>query len=171
MSTKLMSRAPREAALKILTHMEADPYTPPASEIGPEKIDQRRQGRWIARLGVALYTGPAWGLAGTAVGMIRAFNTLAEDEAASADALSHDISIALMTTMIGISAALVGAVLILIALLAAKNRERWFFMWSVLLSASWCIVLFPYGLIAGLPILILFVVKRAEFLGSNKALH
>ncbi|MGY8643994.1 MAG: MotA/TolQ/ExbB proton channel family protein [Verrucomicrobiales bacterium] len=149
--------------------MEASPYTPPNSELATDTTAPKHRRRWIAGIGVALFTGPIWGMLGTIVGMIRAFNTLAENEAASAEALSQDISIALVTTMIGILLGLVGAILILTSFFATANREKWFFWWSVGLSAFWCLAIFPYGLIVGLPIAILFISKRAEFLKPTKA--
>ena len=74
-----------------------------------------------------------------------------------------DITVALTSTMIGIAVGLVGVVLILVALLRVKNREKWFFSWTVVLSVFWCLMIFPYGLIVGIPILGVFLAKRAEF--------
>ena len=155
--------------LRLCQEMEATPYTPLNPVISSDRSTRRTQGRWIARIGVALFTGPAWGMLSTVIGMALAFNTLSAKGTATPEALSNDISIALVATMIGIALGLAGAILVLIALFGAKNREKWFFWWSVLLSVFWCLALFPYGLIAGLPILILFIVKRAEFLDSAKA--
>ena len=66
--------------------MQATPHTPADTEI--ENLIRPKSGRWIATLGVALFTGPVWGMLGTVIGMIRAFNTLAEDEASSTEAIS-----------------------------------------------------------------------------------
>lgn len=68
---------------------------------------------------------------GTVFGMTRAFNTLAANAPLSPVTLADDIGIALYTTMIGIGLGLTGAVLVLIALLVARNREKWFFRWCV----------------------------------------
>lgn len=73
--------------------------------------------------------------------------------------------------MIGIAIGLVGALLILVALFGLKNREKWFFWWSILLSAFWCLAIFPDGLIVGVPVFILFVVKRREFETFAKPQH
>ena len=81
--------------------------------------------------------------------MIRAFSTLGANSDDSATALAHDISVAMYTTMIGLGLGLVGAILILVALLSSKNREPWFFSWSVSLSVFWSLVFFPYGVIVG----------------------
>jgi len=89
--------------------MESTPYTPPNTEIAPEESSRRAHGRWIARIGVALYTGPIWGMIGTVIGMVRAFSTLADSGDSAPEALANDISIALVSTMIGIIMGLVGA--------------------------------------------------------------
>ena len=121
------------------------------------------RGKWLARIGVALYTGPIWGVLGTVVGMIGAFNTLAEQTEVAPQDLAEDIGFAMRTSLMGLIIGFVGVILILVALMHAKNREKWFFRVTVFLSLFWCVVLFPLGLVVGLPILILFVRKRAEF--------
>jgi biopolymer transport protein ExbB/TolQ len=149
--------------------MEPTPYITTNSNNGAKDFAQRKHGRWLAVLGIVLFTGPIWGVLGTVIGMIRAFNTLAEDKVASAESLSQDIGITLVTTAVGITVGLLGAILILMALFATKNRENWFFWWSVVLSVFWGVAIFPYGLIAGLPIFILFIMKRDEFPKPTKA--
>lgn len=149
--------------------MEAKPSTPPNTEIATNDSSRCTQGRWIARIGVALFTGPVWGMIGAMIGMIRAYTTLAVSGEATPDALASDISVALLSTMIGIITGLAGAVLILVALFGAKNRKKWFFWWPVLLSTIWRLSIFPYGMIVGVPILILFITKRAEFVNPTKA--
>jgi len=46
---------------------------------------------------------------GTVIGMVRAFSTLADSGDSAPEALANDISIALVSTMIGIIMGLVGA--------------------------------------------------------------
>ncbi|HRQ89004.1 MAG TPA: MotA/TolQ/ExbB proton channel family protein [Bacteroidia bacterium] len=111
-------------------------------------------------MGLRSSPGPVWGLLGTVVGMIRAFDAIAEDSAATPETLSQDIRFALVASAVGTAAGLVGAILVLTAFFAAKNREHWFFWWSVVLSAFWCFS----SPIVGLPILILFLWRRAEFM-------
>jgi hypothetical protein len=149
--------------------MDPNPY---ANSVTEEVIDidtSKDGGKWIARLGVALFTGPIWGLLGTVIGMIRAFSTLGENSDDSATALAHDISVAMYTTMIGLGLGLVGAILILVALLSSKNRQPWFFSWSVSLSVFWSLVVFPYGVIVGGPIAFLFFRRRSQFERRRKA--
>lgn len=142
------------------------------SDTGPsvngvtETTVPRSKARWLATLGVALYTGPIWGLVGTLIGMIRAFDTVDKSNAAP-NALSQDIRIAMMASMIGLGVGLIGAIVILVTLLGTRYRECWFFWWSVCLSIFSCLQGLPFGLVAGLPILILFLTKRAEFRRSD----
>ena len=77
--------------------------------------------------------------------------------------LAQDISNALVYAAFGGVIGLVGVVLVLIAFFALRNRENWFYWWVVFLAGAWCLVGFPCGLIVGLPIAILFIVRRAEF--------
>jgi heme/copper-type cytochrome/quinol oxidase subunit 2 len=133
-----------------------------------ERFGSVKRGRWVAVIGVALYTGPIWGLFGTVIGMLRAFDSASANEAVSSAAMSQSISFALTATMISITVGLIGAILILVVLFGAKNREGWFFWWSVILSVFWCSQGFPFGLVAGLPILIYFVTKRMEFRKPSK---
>jgi len=128
-----------------------------------ERCASGKHGRWVALIGVALYTGPIWGLFGTVIGMLRAFDSLSENEPAPSEAMSQSISFALTARMIGLCVGLLGAILILVALFGTKNREGWFFWWSVILSVVCCLQGFPFGVIAGLPILFFFVTKRLEF--------
>jgi hypothetical protein len=123
----------------------------------------RSKARWLAAIGVALYTGPIWGLVGTLIGMIRAFDTLGKNSDATPEVLAQDIRIAMMASMIGLGVGLIGAIVILVTFLGTRYRESWFFWWSVSLSAFWCVLGFPIGLVAGLPLLILFLTKRVEF--------
>lgn len=137
--------------------------TGPSANGATEGNVPRSKARWLAVLGVALYTGPGWGLVGTVIGMVRAFDTLGKNSDATPELLSQDIRIAMMASMIGLGVGLIGAIVILVTFLATRYRESWFFWWSVCLSVFSCLQGLPFGLIAGLPILILFLTKRMEF--------
>jgi hypothetical protein len=142
--------------------MKNTPDTGPSAIGVTEGSVPRSKARWLAALGVALYTGPIWGLVGTLIGMLRAFDTVDKSNAAP-DVLSQDIRLAVMASMIGLGVGMIGAILILVTFLGTRCRESWFFSWSVCLSAFWCVLGFPIGLVAGLPLLILFLTKRMEF--------
>ena len=147
--------------------MDRSPYAPPNSEMDSIEIESATQGHQLAKVGIILFTGPFWGLLGTVFSMLRAFGTLSENNNADPSALAHNISLALNAILIGLLVGLPGAILILIALLRSKNRERWFYRWAIILSVIWCLLIFPYGMIVGLPIAILFLMKRSEFKTST----
>ena len=149
--------------------MEATPYTSPNAEIASNDFSRRVQGRRLAIIGVILFTGPILGLIGTVIVIISAFSTLAESGTATPEDLASDISVALISTLIGITIGILGVILILIAFWGKKNREKWFFWWSVILSCVWCLAIFPYGMIVGVPILLLFISRRTDFLKPTKA--
>ena len=76
-------------------------------------------------LGIILALGPFWGLAGTILGMIRAFGEVAEAEP-EASALAGNISFAMRTTIAGFIACPFGIALIVIAryaFLPARDEE------------------------------------------------
>jgi len=151
--------------------MKLNSDTEPPSDGVTERSVPPSKARWLAALGIALYTGPGWGLVATLIGMIRAFDTLGKNSDATPELLSQDIRIAMMGTMIGLGVGLIGAIVILVTLLGTRYRESWFFWWSVCLSAFWCVLGFPIGLVAGLPILILLLTKRMEFRRSDSGVR
>ena len=63
----------------------------------------------IIILGILLFaSGIVFGLGGTVISMINAFDTIQESGTGDADALAEDISNSLITTAIGIPVALLG---------------------------------------------------------------
>jgi len=143
--------------------MKANPPTLPTQGSLDQQVPSYLLGRSLAGLGVALYTGPIWGLLGTVFGMIQAFDTVSDgSEVGSAD-ISRHVSFALNTTAVGIAVGLFGAAMILISVIFSDYRSRWFYSWSIGLSIFWCFAVFPMGLIIGIPISILFTSRRREF--------
>ena len=139
--------------------MDTSPKTQPST---PTRVETTK-GRRFAILGTTLFTGPIWGAAGTAIGMRRSFGTLAQNATASPQDLAKDIELALISTLVGIFIGVIGAMLILIALFTQKNREKWFLHSAIFLSVIWCILLYPLGLIVGLPVALCFLKQRREF--------
>lgn len=119
--------------------------------------------KWMAGVGVFLYSGPVWGTLGTVVGMIRAFDTMDLAGGSDPGILAGDIHFALWTTVAGIVMGIGGVVLILIAFHGLKFRATWFYRWVLALSWVWCFLLFPLGLIFGMSNGILFYTRRGEF--------
>ena len=151
-------------ALYVVQDMnESTPQISLNTEDMPDNSGHRNQGRIIAALALVLYAGPIWGMIGTIIGMMRSFNSLAQNEVARQEDLTAGISFALNSTMIGFCVGLLGFILILVSMIITKNREKWFFWWSVILSIPWFLTMAPFGSIIGLPIFTIFILKRAEF--------
>jgi hypothetical protein len=123
-----------------------------------------QRGKWPAVVGVVLQAGPFAGLAGTVIGMLRAFEELrtasGEPDAA---ALSAHIQFALVATAIGLLFAFVGAVLILVALWGTRYRAPWFYgaLWVV--SVFW-LLNFPIGTVLGVLVMVWLANHRREFM-------
>ena len=126
-----------------------------------------QKGKNIAIWGIALQLGTVVGLIGTIVGMVRAFR-LAESETAQPAALANDISIAVYTTAAGSLVALVGIILILVALFGARYRAPWFRTVLWVLSVLW-LLSFPIGTGFGICVMVYLVTHNAEFTEQRNA--
>jgi hypothetical protein len=127
-----------------------------------------QKGKNLAIWGIALQLGTVVGLFGTIIGMVRAFGRLAESETAQPAALANDISIALYTTAAGSVVALVGIILILVALFGARYRAPWFRTVLWVLSILW-LLSFPIGTILGIIVMVYLVNHKAEFTEQTPA--
>ena len=127
-----------------------------------------QKGKNIAIWGIALQLGTVVGLIGTIVGMVRAFGRLAESETAQPAALANDISIAVYTTAAGSLVALVGIILILVALFGARYRAPWFRTVLWVLSVLW-LLSFPIGTGFGICVMVYLVTHNAEFTEQRNA--
>ncbi|MEM1156857.1 MAG: MotA/TolQ/ExbB proton channel family protein [Verrucomicrobiota bacterium] len=75
--------------------------------------------KWPFICGSILFlSGPVFGLLGTVLGMIRVFEKLKSSAVVGTGALSSDISVSLVTTVIGIGMGFIGAALMLFSLIA-----------------------------------------------------
>lgn len=128
---------------------------------------KKEQGRQLALWGAWLQLGPILGILGTVVGMVRAFGKISANDPASAEALASDISIALITTAIGMIPALVGLVLMGVALFVKKYRGSWFF-WFLLVYGALCALEFPVGTVFGGALMIYLVWTKDEFLTDKR---
>jgi len=127
-----------------------------------------QKGKQLAIWGIALQLGTVVGLIGTIIGMVRAFSRLAESETAQTAALAYDISIALYTTAAGSVVALVGIILILVALFGARYRAPWFQTVLWILSILW-LLSFPIGTILGIVVIVYLVNHRTEFTDRDRS--
>jgi len=126
-----------------------------------------RAGRNAALVGLAFQIGPVFGLLGTIIGMIRAFSTMGEGGVGGSEALAGDIGFALITTAIGLIMALVGIVLIVIAITALKYRPAWLFWVLLPFLCRILLVRFPVGLLIGGAALTLLIIFRKSFLDQQ----
>ncbi len=111
---------------------------------------------------------PFVGTLGTVVGMVRAFRSLSEADAANSSELSSGIALALEMTAWGLIVGLIGFALILVSALVLKNRERWFYQNCIVVALLWFVLLFPVGALFGGILLYVFFTKRGEFNPSVK---
>jgi hypothetical protein len=114
---------------------------------------------------------PVIGMARTVAAMIRAFNEIgqrASDGPAGPAVLSGAIGEALVATVVGMLIALVGAILILIAVLRSGYRAEWLF-WLLVVLGCLYLAAFPLGTIIGVTFLITALPRRSEFLVRGNA--
>jgi hypothetical protein len=121
---------------------EISPTTLPANG-GPEL---RTRNRWVPALGLVLMGAPLIALGMTMFSMVSAFNGLQETGSADPAALAGQISVALFWTIFALSPALVGIVLVSVALFRRLNEERWFFRNSMVFGVFYLFTLPPAGL-------------------------
>ncbi len=134
-------------------------YEAPESELEQNIPDSKVTGREIAILGLLLFYGPFFGVAGVIAILVSSFRNISGN-------VTVDIRVADSIWMIalGFFVGLVGVFLMLVALLQKHNREPWFFWCTVSASVLWCTLLFPIGCFVGALILGIFLFRRKEFL-------
>jgi hypothetical protein len=122
----------------------------------------KKNGRAFALWGAWLQLGAVIGLLWTVVGMVR----ISQSEPASAGALANEISISLITTVIGMIPAFIGVILMAVALFGKKYRARWFFWFLIGYGVLWA-VNYPEGTVFGCASIIYLIWKKDEFLARN----
>ncbi|MCB1209561.1 MAG: MotA/TolQ/ExbB proton channel family protein [Verrucomicrobiales bacterium] len=129
----------------------------------PPPTTTPRPGHRLAQTGAWMQLGPVIGMAMTAVGMVRAFSVLQTDGGSDPSKLSSSIGLAMYTTAIGLIFSIIGAGLVLFAALKQGYRAEWLFWFLIIVGGSY-LLMFPLGLIIGVPFLVTALSKRAEFL-------
>jgi len=120
-------------------------------------------GKQLAIWGTVLQSGMLVGLAGTVIGMVRAFAKLSKQgDASTQDALARDISLALYAHAGGLLVAAVGIILLLVALWGVKYRAPWFRIALWILAVLW-LFSFPIGTILAIVVMIYLSNHREEF--------
>jgi len=117
-----------------------------------------KKGRKLALWGAWLQLGLVFGLFGTVIGMIRAFSVIESEGPGDAELLAEYISLALTSTAIGMIPALIGLVLLLVALFSSKYRAPWFF-WFMAIYSVLNPLFFPIGII----VLVHIIPRKEEF--------
>ena len=74
-------------------------------------------------VGIVLALGPIWGIIGTVVGMVLAFDTLAQQQP-QAEALASNISLALCTTAAGWIACPIGIVVVIVSAIKLGKTKK-----------------------------------------------
>ena len=126
----------------------------------------KKNGRAFALWGAWLQLGAVIGLFWTVVGMVGAFQKISQSEPASAGALANELSISLITTVIGMIPAFIGVILMAVALFGKKYRAPWFFWFLIGYGVLWA-VNYPEGTVFGCALIIYLIWKKDEFLASN----
>ena len=96
------------------------PYLPPSSPEAPDPDRAKKRRFWkrmIWGTGIGLLLLPALGLAGTVIGMIRAFDELSEKGSADPEALAGSISTSLLSTFYGLLFCLPGLILLIVSII------------------------------------------------------
>jgi len=127
-------------------------------------------GAFIAKLGAWLQVSPVLGI----IGMVEAFFVLRTSGAGDPEKLSAAIGNVLTYTTIAVSLALIGLVLVTIAITACRYRSRWMFQFLcfyglLIIGLNICLVIlghfmFSFYLPFGMLFLIFALVKKQEFI-------
>jgi len=125
-----------------------------------------QRGSFIAKLGAWLQLAQVIGFGGTVIGMMKAFQVLGTSGTADPAKLSGAIGEVLTSTFIGIAVALIGVILVIIAVTACRYRAAWMF-WFLCVYGG--LMIFSYFFPFGLFFLIFALVKKAEFLPPQSA--
>ncbi len=118
-------------------------------------------GAFIAKLGAWLQLAQVIGLAGTLAGMMKAFRVLGTSGQSDPARLSKAIREVLVSAAGGIAVALIGVILVIIAVTACRYRAAWMF-WFLCIYGG--LMIFSYFFPFGLFFLIYALVKKDEFL-------
>jgi len=121
------------------------------------------KGKPLAIAGVILQFGTLLGIAGTVIGMVRAFPLLGQHTEEAQQAVAEYIALALYTTAGGMVLSAAGTILLLIALFRVKYRAPWFRVALWIFSILWLFSI-PIGTILGIVVIVYLVKHKAEFI-------
>ncbi|MDA7876601.1 hypothetical protein N9A89_00875 [Akkermansiaceae bacterium] len=142
-----------------------NPYQAPKTVVTDDQSVSEKHSVTIALL---LYAVPLLGFAIGAVFLTRAFGVFSEDSSADASLLSEKISRAMFAMALSLIPGLFGYAKIFYVILRDGYRGKRFFWTTITLSAFYCFLIFPIGLVTGGILLAVLLAKRAEFFSNRE---
>lgn len=118
---------------------------------------KRERGHFIAGMGLLLMLSPV-------IGFIFTFNAMMSDHP---DEISRGIGLSLKVSLWGFGAALLGSALLMIAVMALGNRQLWVYRNGLFLAVLMCLTYGALGVIFGLAIITVLLIRRSEFLRAK----
>jgi len=122
------------------------------------------KGKALAAIGLVLMALPFFGLLWAIYGMASVFWPSGPPDS---EAVGASINLSITAMLWGLIIGIPGVVFVLIAALKKNNRQRWFYRCAVALSAGWCILFFPMGILIGGYLLFVFKSRKSEFTGGQ----
>jgi len=120
-------------------------------------------GRNLAVVGAVLQIAPFVGIAQTIKGMVQAFSVMASNlPPGDPSVVSTGIGNILVTTAIGFGLAIIGVLLLSIALIPLRYRAKWLF-WFLIDIGILYLILFPLGTVIGVGMIAYACLHRPEF--------
>lgn len=137
-----------------------NPDLEPAQNAGSDL----NKGKALASTGLVLMALPFLGLLWAIYGMASVFWPSGPPDS---EAVGASINLSITAMLWGLIIGIPGVVFVLIAVLKQNNREGWFYRYAVVLSAGWCILFFPMGILIGGYLLFVFKSRKSEFKGGH----
>ncbi len=142
--------------------METNPYQPPSSEISKntESIRPLEKTHFkLAILACCLYIAPLLGQLASSVYLEFTLRILNYDNTPiNVDNISTRLYEIMYFFIATLFLGFIGIIFMLLTI--KKSPPAWFYCSGMLISALWAVVIFPLGLIVGVPMFITFLIKR-----------
>jgi len=143
-----------------------NPYEAPKSEVSDGRRSIDPQGPKIA---LWFYSAPLFGLAIAAMFFLRAMGILNENP----EVRPGDLGVAMRSVMLAIipffGAGLIGYLWVFDSIFRHEGLGKGYFWRAVTLSACYCFLVFPFGLIGGGLLIVVLLVKRGSFFHLRSA--
>jgi hypothetical protein len=121
-------------------------------------------GKKLAKIGALMQLAILVGMAGKVIGMVHEFETLGTADAKDPSVLSKAIGHVLWSTVAGVGVAMIGALLLCIAILGTRFRATWLFWFLMLDCIAWTAIFPPLGLF----FIAFGLIKRHEFFPAQR---